>query len=478
MTSPSDKPDNRENSGLSPVIGIIMLVAITVALAGVIGFFATEMTQNQGASGVADVETEKTSDGNLKVQLHQKGPNTERINVVVDGTVEDTLSEVGESTTIDETEDISYVSVSDGGKENIIQSDVEDSVDDSNSSTSTPTATPAPSYDTAPSNTSEVLNNMDGSGTCSDPYVVTNVYELQAIDEDRDACYELGNDIDASYTANWNPDGDSENEGFDPIATNSDPFTGTLDGNGHTITGLTIDRTMPLSNREVVGMFNTTTGTITNLQVENASVTKTLTYEGDKIVMEDYTGIIAGANGGEISKVSVTGYADGYIGVAGVTGLNASAGTVSNTTVDVTVKGEGGFAGIVGANYGTVKNAVSHGTMDQVDNPTQSAGGSYGAGLVAWNRGTIETSYSTAEVIVNSGYEDGSGGLLGVDSYGTVNNSYWDTESSGMTSSAGGTGLTTSEMQGSSAETNMTGFDFDTVWTTSSNEYPELQEKP
>lgn len=59
MTSPSDKPDNRENSGLSPVIGIIMLVAITVALAGVIGFFATEMTQNQGASGVADVETEK-----------------------------------------------------------------------------------------------------------------------------------------------------------------------------------------------------------------------------------------------------------------------------------------------------------------------------------------------------------------------------------------------------------------------------------
>lgn len=315
---------------------------------------------------------------------------------------------------------------------------------------------------------------MDGSGTCSDPYVVTNPYELQAIDEDRDACYELGSDIDASPTANWDTDGDGTPEGFKPIATNSDPFSGTLSGNGYTISGLTIDRTMPLSDSYPVGMFNITTGEIRNLDMSNASVTKTLTYEGDQIIAQDYTGIISGANGGDITNVSVTGYADGYIGVAGITGLNASAGTVSNSTVDVTVKAEEGFAGIVGANYGTVKNTASHGTIDQVDNPTQSAGGSGGAGLIAWNRGTVETSYSTAEVIVEE-YKNGSGGLIGVDSYGTVTDSYWDKQSSGMTSSDGGTGLDTNQMQGSSAETNMGGFKFTDIWTTSTGDYPKLQ---
>lgn len=57
-----------------------------------------------------------------------------------------------------------------------------------------------------------------------------------------------------------------------------------------------------------------------------------------------------------------------------------------------------------------------------------------------------------------------------------INNSYWDVESSRESTTAGpATGLTTSEMTGSNAETNMTGFYFSGVWETETEDYPEHQ---
>lgn len=43
-----------------------------------------------------------------------------------------------------------------------------------------------------------------GSGTETDPYIITNVNELQEMNDDLDACYELANDIDASDIRYWN----------------------------------------------------------------------------------------------------------------------------------------------------------------------------------------------------------------------------------------------------------------------------------
>lgn len=51
-----------------------------------------------------------------------------------------------------------------------------------------------------------------GSGTEQDPYIITNVYELQQINSELDACYELANDIDASDIRYWN-----DKAGFIPI---------------------------------------------------------------------------------------------------------------------------------------------------------------------------------------------------------------------------------------------------------------------
>ncbi len=51
-----------------------------------------------------------------------------------------------------------------------------------------------------------------GSGKEQDPYIITNVYELQQNNSELDACYELANDIDASDIRYWN-----DKEGFIPI---------------------------------------------------------------------------------------------------------------------------------------------------------------------------------------------------------------------------------------------------------------------
>ena len=64
-------------------------------------------------------------------------------------------------------------------------------------------------------------------------------------------------------------------------------------------------------------------------------------------------------------------------------------------------------------------------------------------GLVGQNRGTVGKSYSAGAV---TGDVD-VGGLVGRNYEGTVSNSFWDTQTSGQSTSDGGTGKTTAEMQ-------------------------------
>jgi hypothetical protein len=84
-----------------------------------------------------------------------------------------------------------------------------------------------------------------GSGTPDDPYVITNVKQLQEMKYDLKAYYVLGNDIDASETKNWN-----NGQGFEPIGDYKNPFTGSFDGRGHKIYNLYINTT-----RDYVGLF-------------------------------------------------------------------------------------------------------------------------------------------------------------------------------------------------------------------------------
>ena len=116
-----------------------------------------------------------------------------------------------------------------------------------------------------------------GSGTAEDPYQITNVYQLQEMNDEHPegACYVLMNDIDASETRNWNlydnddnPDTPEIAKGFEPISfRNEEKF----DGKYNVIKNLYIYRT-----NESVGLFSHILGfkcAIVNLGLVDCDIT-------------------------------------------------------------------------------------------------------------------------------------------------------------------------------------------------------------
>ncbi|MCX5643254.1 MAG: hypothetical protein NTZ17_01005 [Phycisphaerae bacterium] len=110
---------------------------------------------------------------------------------------------------------------------------------------------------------------------------------------------------------------------------------------------------------------------------------------------------------GYVTYCYSTGVVSGNSGVGGLVGENNS-GTVTQCYSTGTVSGDGGVGGLVGDNYG----------------------------------GSVAQCYSTGSVISS----DSVGGLVG-NNQGDVTGCFWDTQSSGRGKSAGGTGLTTAQMQ-------------------------------
>jgi hypothetical protein len=319
---------------------------------------------------------------------------------------------------------------------------------------------------------------MNGDGSSSSPYEISTASDLQAMQEDISANYIVVNDIDASGTVNWN-----NGQGFNPIGDYDVSFTGSLDGNKYDISGLNIKR----QSENYVGLFGFIDdgGEVKNVGVINVNMT------GDNKV-----GSLAGINyNGNISNSYSTGNVTGDNRVGGLVGKNNYNGNISNSysTGNVT-GGEYDIGGLVGKNYyGTFSNSYSTGNVtgeEQVgglvgDNYNGNILNSYSTGnvtgkyevggLIGYNRyGTVSNSYSTGNVTGVSYL----GGLIGLSSSGRVSDSYWDIESTGQSSSEGlpdSNGLTTSEMQGSSASINMNTFDFTSTWSTVEGDYPELQ---
>ncbi len=187
---------------------------------------------------------------------------------------------------------------------------------------------------------------------------ITNATELKAIENDMAGKYYLANDI----TLN----GDFQAIGW--LDSGDTAFTGTFDGNGKTVSGLTI------ASGSNNGLFAINGGTIKNLTVKDASVT--VSTQG---------GIIAGVNNkdGVISNCTVsdsivagTFYSEYSISyrywlnygyqVGGIVGLNK--GTVYQCVNNNTdVRGWLEVGGIVGCNTGKVSQCVSSGDINSTN---------------------------------------------------------------------------------------------------------------
>jgi hypothetical protein len=132
-----------------------------------------------------------------------------------------------------------------------------------------------------------------GNGTISSPFEISNITQLQNINNNTDAHYILINDIEANETINWNL-----GQGFIPIGNHSSPFNGTIDGKGYSIFNLSVNR----SSEDYIGLF----GWIEeNARVSNISAVNKL------IIGSGYIGGFAGSNNGSIINCSSTGITNG-----------------------------------------------------------------------------------------------------------------------------------------------------------------------
>ena len=139
-----------------------------------------------------------------------------------------------------------------------------------------------------------------GSGTESDPYIITNRAQLEAMADDLTAYYHLANDIDLG----------GSNSPWTPIGSQSAPFSGTLDGDGYTIIDLYI------SGGDCSGLFS--------VIVQNANI-KQIQFLNPTIIDASQAGPVAGMSQGNSNNFA---YVD-TIAVSGLTISNAIASNIS-----------------------------------------------------------------------------------------------------------------------------------------------------
>ncbi|NTV44156.1 MAG: peptidoglycan-binding protein [Candidatus Yonathbacteria bacterium] len=239
--------------------------------------------------------------------------------------------------------------------------------------------------------------SFDGSGTTSDPYIITTLKELSCINgtsATRAAYYELGNDIDASATSSWNG-----GLGFEPIGpSRTTPFQGGFDGMGHTVSHLYIHRTGD------VGFFGFTdynTKYIRNIGLTDINITGA------------YTGGLASTLSANepVENVYVTGSVTGTR-PGGLASINWADITNSFTNVTVTSTGNWMAGGLVMENHrGDISNTYVDG--DVLGNTSR-----IGA-FLAYNDGTIANSFYNSDALTNaigacpSTAESGFGGCTG-----------------------------------------------------------------
>ena len=238
---------------------------------------------------------------------------------------------------------------------------------------------------------------------------------------------------DRSINCTLTADIDLTGKDWSPIGTNFyNSYTGTFDGGGHTIMGLTVT-----TNDQYVGLFG---------RLGKAGTVKNVVMDGIQITCNHrsgYAGGVAGYSWGTIENCSVSGSVSGTMYVGGVVGVQRD-GSITGCSSSATVKGTikvGGVAGqtIFGA---TLTACYATGNVNiEIDRTQDISGG----GLVGFNDGiSLLSCYATGNV-TSTGSSTGYvhiGGFLG-DNYITVTACYWkNNHEQGISYNRGSTNVT------------------------------------
>lgn len=131
-------------------------------------------------------------------------------------------------------------------------------------------------------------------------------------------------------------------------------FGGTFDGQGYTISGLTIT-----GSGNVRGLFRylQSGGVVQNVSLE-------VTIEPTDL--QDSLGGLVGNNRGSVRNCTVTGSIQGETNIGGIIGVNESSGKIINSTFSGSVTGEHYVGGIAGQNLGSILQCVNQGKINTV----------------------------------------------------------------------------------------------------------------
>ena len=240
--------------------------------------------------------------------------------------------------------------------------------------------------------------------------MVSTVTQLDSVRNYLDSHFILTADLDLDVDP-------YDNAGWVPIGTVgvSEYFTGTFDGQAHSIAGLYIDL-----EEDFIGLFGaiSSTAEILNLHLTNASVTGRNTV-----------GILVGFNDGVIDSCSSSGrvFSTGTTGeTGGLVGESDFGSSVLYSTSSAKVSGSEYTGGLIGYNSGMVTNSSASGNVD---------GTNYVGGLAGINSdASISGSFASGNV-------DGAqyvGGLAGENNVGTISKSYATGDVNASTFAAGG----------------------------------------
>jgi hypothetical protein len=178
-----------------------------------------------------------------------------------------------------------------------------------------------------------------------------------------------------------------------------------------------------------------------------------------------YVGGLIGNNTGKVRFCYATGSTQGSSCVGGLLGTHDRTGVAIACYSTGSVQGMSDVGGLIGSNNGPVNDCYAGGTV---------VGTTHVGGLMGGTGGDVTHCYSFGAVTGNSGV----GGLIGYNATGKpvcAPDSFWDVQTTGLSQSAGGSGLTTAQMRKAAAFTDA-GWDFVNTWTIcEGQDYPTLK---
>ncbi|KKO55390.1 hypothetical protein XI25_01190 [Paenibacillus sp. DMB20] len=298
-----------------------------------------------------------------------------------------------------------------------------------------------------------------GKGSQDNPFLISKGEQLDLLRDYTRSYFKMTADIDLDAPPY------NTGAGWRPIGVMAQPFYGGLDGDGHTIHGLTIRNT----DNAPAGLFGIIQGAnIRNLHLDKVNITTSAPEAGGLVGILYYghienvsvqgviastarsVGALSGVMFGSAKNIAINADVSGLYTVGGIAGVLEVGRSIENASVkgsvEATSVGAGGIAGNAMPNS-VILNSYS------LANVTAS---SKTGGIAGTAHGTIQKCYAAGAIQGNSAI----GGISSNTNEG-ITDCYFDIGTTGLNTSGGGEPKTTEEMK---KQTTFVNWDFNKVW--------------